>query len=129
MISSAMENIQSNNIENSCLYLDWPFFLSQSESQGIALAEAWAMDVPTFSWNPGEFVYKMHTFKNVSSAPYTTSENGALWKDIDELYCVLDLFLKENTYSPRKWILNNITDILCSKQLLSLIYNNPCNKQ
>lgn len=99
---SAMESIQNNNIKKSYLYLDLLFFLSQSESQGIALAEAWAMDVPTFSWNPREFVYKMHTFKNVSSAPYTTSENGTLWKDIDELYCALNLFLKENTYSPRK---------------------------
>lgn len=97
-----MESIQNNNIKKSYLYLDLLFFLSQSESQGIALAEAWAMDVPTFSWNPREFVYKMHTFKNVSSAPYTTSENGTLWKDIDELYCALNLFLKENTYSPRK---------------------------
>lgn len=98
-------------------------FLSKSESQGIALAEAWAMDVPTFSWNPGEFIYKMHIFKNVSSAPYTTSENGTLWKNIDELYSILNLFLKENTYTPRKWVLENMTDYLCSKHFLSLIHN------
>lgn len=29
-------------------------FISRSESQGLALAEAWAMDVPTLVWNPKE---------------------------------------------------------------------------
>ena len=96
-------------------------FLSQSESQGLALAEAWAMDVPTFSWNPGSFRYQNYFFDNVSSAPYTTRQTGNLWNNIDELALLIKMYNKKNTYFPRKWILNNMTDILCSNNLLSII--------
>ncbi len=98
-------------------------FLSQSESQGLALAEAWAMDVPTFSWNPGFFKYQNYFFENVSSSPYTTKQTGNLWNSIDELALLIKMYNKKNTYFPRKWILNNMTDALCSNNLLSIIYH------
>jgi|SRR5579863_464023 len=44
-------------------------FLSRSESQGIALAESWAMDVPTLVWNPQDLFEYGKRFDPVSSCP------------------------------------------------------------
>ena len=49
-------------------------FLSSSESQGIALAEAWSMNVPTFVWNPKPKELNGRYFPSVDSAPYLTPE-------------------------------------------------------
>ena len=89
----------------------------------IIYYEAWAMDVPTFSWNPGFFKYQNYFFENVSSSPYTTKQTGNLWNSIDELALLIKMYNKKNTYFPRKWILNNMTDALCSNNLLSIIYH------
>ena len=50
-------------------------FMSRSESQGLALAEAWAMDVPTLVWQspPGE---PGSVFSLSDPAPYLTSDTG-----------------------------------------------------
>ena len=34
------------------------YYISRSESQGIALTEAWSMNVPTYVWDTGIFIYK-----------------------------------------------------------------------
>ena len=44
-------------------------FISRSESQGIALAEAWSMDVPTLVWDPGELVFRGKPYEMVSACP------------------------------------------------------------
>ena len=49
-------------------------FLSTFETQGIALAEAWSMNVPTLVWDPkGEAEWLGRRFTSASSAPYLTA--------------------------------------------------------
>ena len=50
-------------------------FISRSESQGLALAEAWAMDVPTLVWQgpPGD---GGSLFNLSDPSPYLTSHTG-----------------------------------------------------
>jgi len=53
-------------------------FLSAFETQGLALAEAWSMDVPTAVWDPrGEAEWRGRTFQAGSSAPYLTAVRGS----------------------------------------------------
>lgn len=98
-------------------------FISRSESQGIALAETWAMDVPTLVWDPQEPLTMCgKVFWPISAAPYLNKSNGLFWKNIEELKTLLSDFYKniEHT-SPREWTLQHMTDEVCAQYLLNII--------
>ena len=59
-------------------------FLSTFETQGIALAEAWSMNVPTVVWDPqGDAEWRGRTFTSKSSAPFLTPATGVTFRAID----------------------------------------------
>ncbi|MEK7760957.1 MAG: glycosyltransferase [Nitrospirota bacterium] len=97
-------------------------FLSRSESQGLALAEAWAMNVPTLVWDPGEFTFEGRRYSTVSACPYLTSETGLSWETVTELEDVLthvdDVVTSK---APRQWVLDHMTDEIAARNLLSMI--------
>jgi hypothetical protein len=94
-------------------------FLSSFETQGIALAEAWSMDVPTLVWDPqGDAQWRGRVFVSRSSAPYLSSSTGATWRTLEELPSLLDrAFLSPNDLRPREWVLANMTDAICGRAL------------
>jgi hypothetical protein len=98
-------------------------FLSTFETQGLALAEAWSMDVPTLAWDPqGAAQWRGRTFESRSSAPYLTPLTGRRWRAIGELEPVLRSAMDERTsFRPRDWVLANMTDAICSAALLNII--------
>jgi hypothetical protein len=97
-------------------------FLSGSESQGIALAEAWAMNVPTLVWNPGDLTYQGRRYSVVSSCPWLTENTGIDWVSLTELERILtrveDLM---KSWKPREWLLHHMTDETAVKNLLRII--------
>ena len=100
---------------------DVAIFISRSESQGLALAEAWSMDLPTLVWDPGELVYNGRRYDPVSSCPYMTDATGLRWKSFDELEHLLTRKVwAELRFAPRVWVLENMTDELCAQHLLRL---------
>lgn len=97
-------------------------FISRSESQGIALAEAWAMDVPTLVYNPGNFMYRGKNEHNISACPFLTDQSGYDWKTTDELdEAIRKLIANYNSFSPRKCVLEKFTDEKCARHLLDSI--------
>lgn len=101
-------------------------FLSQSESQGIALAEAWAMDVPTLVWDPKKLTYKGRVYSSVTSAPYLQPKTGLKWKQIDELIRLFDRIDSDAvSFAPREWVLENMTDSVSAKYLVQIIREIP----
>jgi hypothetical protein len=98
-------------------------FLSTFETQGLALAEAWSMDVPTVVWDPrGVAQWRGRRFQSPSSAPYLTPATGRLWRTIDELEPVLRGALADRAaFQPREWMLAHMTDAICSAALLAII--------
>ena len=98
-------------------------FLSTFETQGLALAEAWSMDVPTLVWDPrGTAVWRGRAFASSSSAPYLTAETGRVWRTLDELEPVLRGARADRAaFHPRSWILAHMTDAICSAALLEII--------
>jgi hypothetical protein len=98
-------------------------FLSTFETQGLALAEAWSMDVPTMVWDPrGQAVWRGRSFQSRSSAPYLTPATGRLWRTLDDLEPVLRGALAERSaFRPREWVLANMTDAICSAALYDII--------
>ena len=95
-------------------------FLSHYEMQGLALAEAWSMNVPTLVWDKGYSGYDGLYF-NSSSAPYLTKATGDSWSTLDELEQLLDQIpVKLKEYSPREWTQKNMTDEVSVSLLLKI---------
>lgn len=97
-------------------------FLSKSESQGIALAESWSMDVPTLVWWPRELVIEGRKYDPFSSCPYLSHSTGLRWTTARELDWLLTS-LQPNVFRPRKWVLENMTDEISAKKLLDIAFN------
>jgi len=113
-----------NHQQYKALLTDSAFalFLSVSESQGIALAEAWAMDVPTLVWNPQELVAYGKRFDPISSCPYLTDDTGLDWKTVSDLENHLKIIKRQlSSFNPRKWILEHMTDTKSAQLLLDII--------
>jgi hypothetical protein len=98
-------------------------FLSAFETQGLALAEAWAMDVPTLVWDPrGPAEWRGRRFVAGSSAPYLTDATGRRWQTIDELGPLVTAAIENRSaFRPRQWVLEHMTDAVCATTLYSMI--------
>jgi len=98
-------------------------FLSAFETQGLALAEAWSMNLPTLAWDPrAETEWRGRPFVAGSSAPYLTAATGRLWRTLDELPALLRSTLADlDAFQPRRWVLDHMTDAICSAALYRII--------
>ena len=98
-------------------------FLSTFETQGIALAEAWSMNVPTVVWDPqGDAEWRGRHFKSDSSAPYLTPATGIATRDGAGIEPAIRQALATlGGFRPREWVLENMTDAICSRTLYELI--------
>lgn len=98
-------------------------FLSYSESQGLALAESWSMDVPTLVWNcKGPHSYQGINYLVSSACPFMTPATGLPWENIQELATYLEHIEKLlPQFSPRQWVLRNMTDDISVRALLDII--------
>ncbi len=93
------------------------YFVEQ-ESQGIALAEIWAADVPTLVWNPGVWHYKLKNYK-CSSAPYLTDSSGCFFKNATEFEAIVNNVInKKYVFSPRRYALENFTDVITARDFV-----------
>jgi len=105
-------------------------FLSTFESQGIALAEAWSMNVPTVVWNPqGEAEWQGRRFKSESSAPYLSRSTGIAVRDIGGLDGAIKQALATlDTFQPRGWVLEHMTDAICARKLYEIVMREAAAK-
>jgi len=99
-------------------------FFTKTESQGVALAEAWSVNVPTIVYRVSEWVHRDYPNKifAASSAPYLCPSTGSFFSNENDFKeCMRNIAEPPNgQFSPRKWILNNMVDEICAK---NLIYN------
>jgi len=97
-------------------------FLSSFETQGLALAEAWSMDVPTIVWNPrSDAEWRGRRFRAGSSCPFLSEATGRDWTTVAELEGTLRDSLRNRTFKPREWVLGHMTDSICARDLYRLI--------
>ncbi len=96
----------------------YSIFISRSESQGIALAEAWSMNVPTLVFDPGEFFFGGRTIYNVSACPYLTQSTGLKWKTTTDLRNIIRDKNAFAGFAPREYVLNQFTDEYSARQLI-----------
>ena len=98
-------------------------YLQTSETQWIALHEAWMRDVPTLVWNRGYCEYKWNIWKDPHiSAPYLTSECGMFFTSEEDFPETFHLFFQKlSLYSPRQYSLDDFTHKQTIAKLLSLL--------
>lgn len=92
-------------------------YLSENETQGFAYNEALSMNVPILAWNIGKWCDPLRFSFGLdevpaTSVPYWDERCGLTFSKSDELPDVLGTFLENlnsKTYSPREFILENLT--------------------
>ena len=115
-------NYKQVEFKKALSVVDFAIFISQSESQGIALAESWSMNVPTFVWKKKISKINNVKYEYTSAAPYLTSETGYFFSNIKNLEKIIKNYYKNKfELQPRRWILNNMTDKQSVKNILSIL--------
>ena len=93
---------------------------SPDESQGIAWAEAWSVNVPTLMWKQDCVTYKGRTYA-VSTAPYLTPATGLFFSDMAEFERAFQYWQKHpEEFYPRRWVIENMSDEMCARHLCEL---------
>lgn len=101
--------------------------ISDQESQGLALAEMWAMDVPTICFDPHYYMWEwegrfIERDGDISSCPYLSEATGLRFSNFEELSHILGMLSAgEAQFSPRNWVLANMSDEVCARGFLELI--------
>lgn len=98
-------------------------YMSESESQGLALTEAWMQNTPTLVWNRGYWKHKNYEWHdNTISAPYLTEESGMFFQNVDDFNKKLPKFLSRlSQFQARTYALNNFSNEVTSKKYLKII--------
>jgi hypothetical protein len=102
-------------------------YLQKSESQGIALQEAWARDVPTLVWDAKTYTYPNSdiTVSEKVGAPYLTEECGMFFDSIESFETTFKLFNERiSSFNTREYCIENLSDeASVSKYLKYLSYD------
>lgn len=99
----------------------YEIYLSESESQGLSMFEAWARNVPTFIWERGYWETKTYRWDGLTASPYLAPEAGMSFKDFEAFAGNLVIFMK-GMYTPRKYIQDNFTNSISAQKYFE-IYN------
>lgn len=97
-------------------------YLSESESQGLAMFEAWARNVPTLVWERGFWEKQGFRISGNTASPYVSEQVGMRFNNFTDFKNVLPKFIKFN-FEPKRYVLENFADSLCAEKLLEIIKN------
>ncbi len=105
------------------------FYQDDHETQGLAIAEAWAKNKPSFVKNTvngnGEIT---------QNAPYLTKDTGLSWNNTEELKTII-LKYKNNpqeflaSFTPYDWVKENMSDEVSVKMLLDIFNSIGVNNE
>lgn len=100
-------------------------YLQESESQWLALQEAWIKDIPTLVRNRWFWKYQTaYREDRKISAPYLTDHCGIFFSDQKDFENKVDIFINNiDNYQARKYCIVNLSDIQTTKLLLNFINN------
>lgn len=106
-------------LEKSALMVGFTKY--HGESQGIAWAEAWSMNVPTLILQRKSTRYLGRTFRT-DSAPFLTDQTGRFFQDFQGFQREFRFWLaRPNRFRPRAWVLRHMSDEVCARDLFRKI--------
>ena len=94
-------------------WCDFAVVLGGSETQGLALTQAWSMNRPTLVYESENVVARGR-----DAAPYITPQTGMKWHNINELRAGLAVL---SDCMPRRWVLENQTNEVAFANFLNII--------
>lgn len=97
------------------------FFQDCIETQGLAMAEAWAHNRPTFIKTNDKFGIQ-------KTSPYLTDQTGLFFESMQEIDKILQTYNKDKTnfinkFSPQDYVKENLSDKISVRKLID-IFNN-----
>jgi hypothetical protein len=102
-------------------------WLDAHESQGFALQEALACNVPLLVWSVTSMTQEAGSnYPEIPAKtnPYWDSSCGESFKNIKEISENFNTFIQNiNTYKPRDFILENLSIEKCSEKFINLVNN------
>lgn len=101
-----------SDYKNMLEWCDFAVILGGSETQGLALTQAWAMNRPTFVFESESVVARGR-----DAAPYISPQTGMKWHSIDELHEGISAF---DGFTPRRWVLENQTNEIVFSRFLDI---------
>ncbi|WP_284076395.1 hypothetical protein [Herbaspirillum aquaticum] len=114
----------AGQFRQSLAQADLCIFVSASESQGIALQEAWSCDRPTWVFDPGFWTAPDARRYPASSAPYLSAACGHAFSELGALAILLKRWENgELHYAPRHWVCRHMTDQASAERLTSLLFD------
>lgn len=94
-------------------------YLSRSESQGLALFEAWSHDVPTIVNRSETWQTKDHVWKSpLINAPYLNDHLGYIFESPSDIERLLE---KVKDIHPKSFCDQNFSDTVSARKLLELL--------
>lgn len=137
LVNKISDYLEKNNFKykiieygkyNHCNYIkllenaSYCIFVSSTESQGLAILESWAMNVPTFILKDEKWTSNKLSFRS-SSAPYLSNDTGLFFYNFNQLRKLIDSwpFIKNN-FKPRQWVSNNMSNDKSIDHLLKILY-------
>lgn len=98
-------------------------YLSDFESQGLALHEAWMADIPTLILNKGSLEYQEYRWSDpLIGAPYFDPQCGLLFSNAEDFESKLIEFLeKYETFTPRRYSLAHFTNAITARKYLDIV--------
>ena len=121
---------QEEDYLNYLRFSKYGIILDAHESQGFAIQEAMACDVPLLVWNVSNMQQEKNNFENTylnfyaTSIPYWDSRCGEYFFNKEELETTFHTIIEKiNTYKPRDYILDNLTIKKCAERLSYIVEN------
>lgn len=97
-------------------------YLQESETQGLALQEAWMKDIPTLVRDRGYWEYQGRYWEGSQiSCPYLTKEKGMTFSDFSTFQETFPIFwekVQNGSFSARTHTLAELSDKICAQKLL-----------
>ena len=99
--------------------------IGQHESQGFAIEEALSCNVPLLVWNVKSMNQEYGSSYDdiyATSISYWDNRCGEVFYNKEELNLTFDFFIsKLNTYTPRQYILDNISIEKCKEKFINVV--------
>jgi hypothetical protein len=105
-------------------------YLSESESQGMALLEAWERNVPTLVWCRGYWQYRGEIWYDAAvSAPYLTPECGLFFQGTEDFLNRWRIFsAQKKMFKPRSIVERRFAHAVSTQLFLDYVNAFDCTK-
>jgi hypothetical protein len=95
-------------------------YISETESQGLAMFEAWARGVPTLVYERGFFERNGHIVRGKTAAPYISEEAGETFQNFEEFKSLVEA-IPIKKFDPQEYVRKYFTHSAAAEKYLNIV--------